>query len=115
LHHPASDNRRPHPGHAVRTGQQMAITIRHHGFTPEHRLPQAKVRGELCPAGQARAGPAPPLLARAYRELGPLVPIDLPKEVRFDVPEPLPLDGSSHRLWGPFTEGKKRRAGVAGC
>ncbi|HTW08492.1 MAG TPA: hypothetical protein VME46_13330 [Acidimicrobiales bacterium] len=38
----------------------------------------------------------------AYHELGPLVPTDLPKEVRFDVPAPFPLDGSSHQLWGPL-------------
>jgi hypothetical protein len=38
----------------------------------------------------------------AYHELGPLVPTDLPKEIRFDVPEAFPLDGSSHQLWGPL-------------
>ncbi|HUB71228.1 MAG TPA: hypothetical protein VL984_12450 [Acidimicrobiales bacterium] len=38
----------------------------------------------------------------AYHELGPLVPTSLPKEIRFDVPDPFPLDGSSHRLMGPL-------------
>jgi hypothetical protein len=37
-----------------------------------------------------------------HHEFGPLVPEDLPKEIRFDVPAPYPLDGSSHRLWGPL-------------
>ncbi|HMK98154.1 MAG TPA: hypothetical protein VK425_11450 [Acidimicrobiales bacterium] len=38
----------------------------------------------------------------AYHELGPAVPSDLPKEIRFDVPAPFPLDGSSHQLFGPL-------------
>jgi hypothetical protein len=38
----------------------------------------------------------------AYHELGPVLPTDLPKEVRFGVPAPFALDGSSHRLFGPL-------------
>jgi hypothetical protein len=38
----------------------------------------------------------------AYHELGPVLPTDLPKEIRFGVPEPFGLDGSSHRLSGPL-------------
>ena len=38
----------------------------------------------------------------AYHELGPVLPTNLPKEVRFGVPAPFPLDGSSHRLFGPL-------------
>jgi hypothetical protein len=41
----------------------------------------------------------------AFHELGPVLPTNLPKEVRFGVPAPFPLDGSSHRLFGPFTDG----------
>jgi hypothetical protein len=38
----------------------------------------------------------------AYHELGPVLPTDLPKEFRFGVPDSFPLDGSSHRLYGPL-------------
>jgi hypothetical protein len=38
----------------------------------------------------------------AYHELGTVLPTSIPKQVRFGVPEPLPLDGSSHRLMGPL-------------
>jgi hypothetical protein len=38
----------------------------------------------------------------AYHELWPVLPTDLPKEIRFGVPEPFRLDGSSHRLFGPL-------------
>jgi hypothetical protein len=38
----------------------------------------------------------------AYHELAPVPPTDLPKEIRFGVPEPFRLDGSSHRPFGPL-------------
>jgi hypothetical protein len=38
----------------------------------------------------------------AYHELAPVLPSDLPREIRFGVPVPLQPDGSSHRLFGPL-------------
>ena len=38
-----------------------------------------------------------------HHELGPLMPTDLPKEVRFGVPDPFPLEGAHiDRNFGMF-------------